>query len=94
MGGGGRPAAACALGPPGSPQGTPWGRLCGCPLLPGASALGWAKNSRGDGRAGTRWEARGEGPVGAAAGSLGPGPAVNGAGAPTLFPVAGQPRPS
>lgn len=73
MGGGGRPAAACALGPPGSPQGTPWGRLCGCPLPPGASALGWAKNSRGDGRAGTLWEAGGEGPVGAAASSLGPG---------------------
>lgn len=44
---------ACALGMQGSPQGTPWGGLCGCPLPPGASALGWAKNSRGDGRAGT-----------------------------------------
>ena len=41
-----------------------------------------------------RWEARGEGPGGEEAGSLGPGPAVNGVGAPTLFPVAGQPRPS
>lgn len=61
MGGGGRPAAACALGPPGSPQGTPWGRLCGCPLPPGASALGWAKNSRGGWQGRTLWEAGGGG---------------------------------
>lgn len=65
-----------------------------CPGCRGASVLGWAKNSRGMAGQGQRWEARGEGPGGEEAGSLGPGPAVNGVGAPTLFPVAGQPRPS
>lgn len=75
-------------GLPGSPQGTPRNRLFGLGgLLPrGASVLGWAKNSRGDGRAGT---AAG-GPAGRGQRGRGqqprPGTAVNGAGAPTLVP--------
>ena len=51
----GRRRQACFLPvfwePPGSPRGTPASGLCGprgcCPLTPGASVLGWAKNSRG-----------------------------------------------